>query len=132
MIVGRTISPECSTDERREWQKEAAALAISSRRPTAPLGRPAPGRFPPCPFIVLSRGDRKPRAAQFRIRFICTTIQYSSRARAVRFRYREGASALTGDELQGRRVDKSWLLFFFVGLFRAPSAPLERVPASTS
>jgi len=23
------------------------------------LGRPAPGRFPPRPFIVLSRGDRK-------------------------------------------------------------------------
>jgi hypothetical protein len=27
MTVGRAISPECSTDERREWQKEAAALA---------------------------------------------------------------------------------------------------------
>src|SRR5262249_3242887 len=71
-----------------EWQKGAAALAISSRRPTgwfgsrmirsmyasgsspvaaascrtcslarlaAPLGRPAPGRFPPCPFILPSR-----------------------------------------------------------------------------
>jgi hypothetical protein len=100
MTVGREISPECSTDERREWQKGAAALAISSRRPTgwlgsrmirnmyasgsspvaaascrtssfaqlaAPLGRPAPGRFPPCPFIVLSRGDRNPRAAPFGI-----------------------------------------------------------------
>jgi hypothetical protein len=88
MTVGREISPECSTDERREWQNGAAALAISSRRPTgwlgsrmirsmyasgsspvaaascrtssfarlvAPLGRPAPGRFPPYPFIVLSR-----------------------------------------------------------------------------
>src|SRR6516164_7813625 len=86
MTVGREISPECSTDERREWQNGAAALAISSRRPTgwlgsrmirnmyasgsspvaaascrtcsfarlaAPLGRPAPGRFPPCPLIVL-------------------------------------------------------------------------------
>jgi len=38
MTVGRAISPECSTDERREWQKEAAALAISSRRPTGWLG----------------------------------------------------------------------------------------------
>ncbi len=28
MTVGREISPECSTDERREWQKGAAALAI--------------------------------------------------------------------------------------------------------
>src|SRR5262249_18277729 len=89
ITVGREISPECSTDERREWQKGAAALAISSRRPTgwlgsrmirsiyasgsspvaaascrtcslarlaAPLGRPAPGRFPPCPFIGRSRG----------------------------------------------------------------------------
>src|SRR5215472_1978738 len=88
MTVGREISPECSTDESREWQNGAAALAISSRRPTgwlgsrmirsmyasgsspvaaascrtssfarltAPLGRPAPGRFPPCPFIVPSR-----------------------------------------------------------------------------
>ena len=27
MTVGRAISPECSTDERREWQKGAAALA---------------------------------------------------------------------------------------------------------
>ena len=34
MTVGREISPECSTDERREWQNGAAALAISSRRPT--------------------------------------------------------------------------------------------------
>src|SRR5262245_58052319 len=89
MTVGREISPECSTDERREWQNGAAALAISSRRPSgwlgsrmirsmyasgsspvaaascrtcsfarlaAPLGRPAPGRFPPCPFIGLTRG----------------------------------------------------------------------------
>ena len=38
MTVGREISPECSTDERREWQKGAAALAISSRRPTGSLG----------------------------------------------------------------------------------------------
>ena len=38
MTVGRAISPECSTDERREWQKGAAALAISSRRPTGWLG----------------------------------------------------------------------------------------------
>ena len=38
MTVGREISPECSTDERREWQKGAAALAISSRRPTGWLG----------------------------------------------------------------------------------------------
>src|SRR5215470_16401812 len=88
MTVGREISPECSTDERREWQNGAAALAISSRRPTgwlgsrmirsmyasgsspvaaascrtcsfarlaAPLGRPAPRHFPPCPLIGLSR-----------------------------------------------------------------------------
>src|SRR5262245_1343957 len=34
MTVGRAISPECSTDDRREWPKGAAALAISSRRPT--------------------------------------------------------------------------------------------------
>src|SRR5262249_47062701 len=94
MTVGREISPECSTDERREWQKGAAALAISSRLPTgwfgsrmirsmyasgsspvaaasfrtcsfarlaAPLGRPAPGRFPPCPLIVRIAVDRKPR-----------------------------------------------------------------------
>ena len=32
MTVGREISPECSTEERREWQNGAAALAISSRR----------------------------------------------------------------------------------------------------
>ena len=38
MTVGREISPECSTDERREWQNGAAALAISSRRPTGWLG----------------------------------------------------------------------------------------------
>jgi hypothetical protein len=38
MTVGRAISPECSTDERREWQKGAAALAISSRRPTGWVG----------------------------------------------------------------------------------------------
>src|SRR5262245_4211540 len=38
MTVGRAISPECPTDERREWQKGAAALAISSRRPTGWLG----------------------------------------------------------------------------------------------
>src|SRR4029453_307033 len=45
----------------------------------APLGRPAPGRFPPCPFIVLSRGDRKPRAAPFGIRFTCTTIRQAKK-----------------------------------------------------
>ena len=124
MTVGRAISPECSTDERREWQKGAAALAISSRRPTgwlgsrmirsmyasgsspvaaascrtcsfarlaAPLGRPAPGRFPPCPFIVLSRGRPKTAGRTFGIRFICTTIRYSSPSAAqYRFRYREG------------------------------------------
>src|SRR5262249_19733047 len=94
MTVGREISPECSTDERREWQNGAAALAISSRRPTGWLGSrmirsmyasgssplaaascrtssfarlaapsrpPAPGRFPPCPFIVLCASDRKPQ-----------------------------------------------------------------------
>ena len=38
MTVGREISPECSTAERREWQNGAAALAISSRRPTGWLG----------------------------------------------------------------------------------------------
>src|SRR5262249_61898569 len=38
MTVGREISPECSTAERREWQNGAAALAISSRRPTGSLG----------------------------------------------------------------------------------------------
>src|SRR5262245_30237439 len=38
MTVGREISPECSTDDRREWQNGAAALAISSRRPTGWLG----------------------------------------------------------------------------------------------
>ena len=38
MTVGRAISPECSTDERREWQKETAALAMSSRLPTGWLG----------------------------------------------------------------------------------------------
>src|SRR5262245_41333879 len=38
MTVGRAISPECSTDDRREWQKGAAALAISSRRLIGWLG----------------------------------------------------------------------------------------------
>ena len=38
MTVGREISPECSTDDSREWQKGAAALAISSRRLTGWLG----------------------------------------------------------------------------------------------
>src|SRR5262245_565929 len=28
MTVGRAISPECSTDERREWQKGAAAFHL--------------------------------------------------------------------------------------------------------
>ena len=129
MTVGRAISPECSTDERREWQKEAAALAISSRRPTgwlgsrmmrsmyasgsspdaaascrtssfarltAPLGRPAPGRFPPCPFIVLSRG--RPKTAGRTISGSGSSVpQYGTVAKrgAVRFRYREGASPFT-------------------------------------
>src|SRR5262249_21843418 len=34
MTVGRETSPECSTDERREWQNGAAAFAISPRQPT--------------------------------------------------------------------------------------------------
>src|SRR5262249_11519338 len=38
MTVGREISPECSTDERREWQNGAAAVAISSRPPPGSLG----------------------------------------------------------------------------------------------
>src|SRR5258705_11651128 len=38
MTVGPAISPECSTEESREWQTEAAALAISSRRPLGCVG----------------------------------------------------------------------------------------------
>jgi carbonic anhydrase/acetyltransferase-like protein (isoleucine patch superfamily) len=34
----------------------ASCRTPSFARLAAPLGRPAPGRFPPCPFIVLSRG----------------------------------------------------------------------------
>src|SRR5215813_12366166 len=110
MTVGREISPECSTDERREWQNGAAALAISSRRPTgwlgsrmirsmyasgsspvaaascrtcslarlaAPLGRPAPGRFPPCPFIVRSRliENRGPRVP-YPVHLYHNTVQH--------------------------------------------------------
>src|SRR5262245_30617122 len=107
MTVGREISPECSTDDRREWQNGAAALAISSRRPTgwlgsrmirsmyasgsspvaaascrtcslarlaAPLGRPAPGRFPPCPFIVRSRLIEN-RGLVYPV--ACTILRYS-------------------------------------------------------
>src|SRR5262245_29347401 len=110
ITVGREISPECSTDERREWQNGAAAFAISSRRPSgwlgsrvirnmyasgsspvaaascrtssfarlaAPLGRPAPGRFPPCPFILPSPGSLKITGrACFGIRINCTTMRY--------------------------------------------------------
>jgi hypothetical protein len=36
----------------------ASCRTCSFVRLAAPLGRPAPGRFPPCPFIVLSRRDR--------------------------------------------------------------------------
>src|SRR5262249_16412942 len=37
----------------------ASCRTSSFARLTAPLGRPAPGRFPPCPFIVPSRGCSK-------------------------------------------------------------------------
>ena len=130
----------------REWQNGAAALAISSRRPTgwlgsrmirsmytsgsspvaaascrtcsfarlaAPLGRPAPGRFPPCPFIVLSRGDRKPRAVSFGIRFTCTTIRYSSPARrSTDFVIERGGSTLRAAPLKfAHNYNRSpWLL----------------------
>ena len=66
----------------------ASCRTSSFARLAAPLGRPAPGRFPPCPFIVLSRATENRAPYNFTIRFICTTMRYSSEARGVRFRYR--------------------------------------------
>jgi hypothetical protein len=44
----------------------------SFARLAAPVGRPAPRRFPPRPFIL------RPRALRFGLRFTCTTIRYST------------------------------------------------------
>jgi hypothetical protein len=137
MTVGRAISPECSTDERREWQNGAAALAISPRRPTdwlgsrmirsmyasgsspvaaascrtssfarlaAPLGRPAPGRFPPCPFIVLSRGRSKTAGRVFRypVHLYYNTVQRAT-GRGTEFVNRQARKPTTNlNQMRGR------------------------------
>jgi hypothetical protein len=53
----------------------ASCRTWSFARLAAPLGRPAPGRFPPCSFIAI-RVIEKPRAVRFGIRFTRTTIRY--------------------------------------------------------
>ena len=75
----------------------ASCCTSSLARLTAPLGRPAPGRFPPCPFIVLSRGRSK--TARRTISGSGSSVpQYGTVASAGQygFRYREGASPFTG------------------------------------
>src|SRR5262245_43871742 len=57
----------------------ASSRICSFTRLAAPLGRPAPGRFPPCPFIVLSLRLIENRAPALGIQFTCTTFN-SNRA----------------------------------------------------
>jgi hypothetical protein len=39
------------------------------------------------------------------------------KAAPLKFAHNYNCPPYAGDELHGRRVDESWLLFFFVGLF---------------
>ena len=75
-------------------------------------------------------GDRKPRVRVFLypVHLYHNTVQYPSAG----FRYREGASPLAGDELQGRRVDEAGLLFFFVGLFSVSARRAAGVKSGNS
>jgi hypothetical protein len=74
----------------------ASSRTCSFARLAAPLGRPAPGRFPPCPFIVRSRLIEN-RGPCVPIRFTCITTRYSindSAWRGTDFVDREDGSAL--------------------------------------
>src|SRR5262245_53911607 len=80
----------------------ASCRTCSFARLAAPLGRPAPGRFPPCPFIVLSRGRPKTAAVQFGIRFIYTTLRYSERVEEILAEEDEAELARSNDEWRER------------------------------